>query len=87
MEDEPSTDDEITSVKEPSVTIVNAVPTGVRLVVPIARVDEDYVYVRTTKDLEQRYSRATGFEIQEGGAWSTWRLAGKDFRRFRKKPS
>jgi hypothetical protein len=84
VDDEPTADDEITSVRDPAVTIVHAVPTGVRLVVPITRVDDEYVYVNAGNE-EQRYSRATGYEIQPGGSWSAWRLAGKDFRRFKKK--
>jgi hypothetical protein len=55
-----------------------------RVVVPIHSVDDEWVYVHTPNEPEpRRFSRVTGFEHREGGGWSTWRLAGKDFRRFK----
>ena len=58
-----------------------------RIVVTVRGVDDDWVFVDDVEGSAnaepRRFSRATGFEHKEGGGWSTWRLAGKDFRRFK----
>lgn len=66
----------------PTVTVVDGWRGGERVVVPIDRFDEHFVYVNLAGD-EKRFSRETGFEIPEGGSWSRWRLCGKDHRAWR----
>ncbi|MFO0618949.1 MAG: hypothetical protein U0414_40550 [Polyangiaceae bacterium] len=66
------------------VTIVDAIPGGARAEVEVIALDEDIVTVRAGAEA-RRFSRISGFEIRPGGSWSTWRLAGSDFRLLRRK--
>lgn len=66
---------------EDRVTIVNGWRGGDRAVVPVVKVDSDYVWVEVLGEV-RRFSRSTGFEHPPGGTWSTWRLSGKDYRRL-----
>lgn len=55
-----------------------------RVVVTVRQVDDEWVVVDSSEGTEaRRFSRVTGFEHKEGGGWSTWRLAGRDFRRLK----
>lgn len=67
-----------------AVTIVDAVPGGARIEAKVVGLDEDVVTVGVG-DALRRFSRVTGFELKGGGSWSTWRLAGADFRLLRRK--
>jgi hypothetical protein len=82
VDDGPPSDEVVTSVSIPSVTLVDSVPDGARVEAPVLRIDRDFVHVRLA-GAERRFSRASGFEVRPGGGWSTWRLSGSDFRRVR----
>lgn len=66
------------------VTIVDSIPGGARLEVEVVSMDEDVLVVRVGAE-QRRFSRISGFELRGGGSWSTWRLAGSDFRLLRRK--
>jgi hypothetical protein len=84
MDDGPPSDQVVTAISLARVTLVNAVPDGERSAADVLRVDDDFVVVRH-QGVERRFSRHTGFEIRGGGSWSTWRLAGADFRTVRRR--
>lgn len=66
------------------VTIVDSIPGGARVEAVVESIDDDVVVVRAG-DALRRFSRISGFEIQGGGSWSTWRLAGSDYRLLRRR--
>jgi hypothetical protein len=67
-----------------TVTIVSGLRGAeLRVVVRVTELDDDWVFVAGEQGV-RRFSRATGFEHTEGGGWSTWRLAGTDYRRLKK---
>jgi hypothetical protein len=65
-----------------TVTLVNGVRPDERLVAEVVRVTERHIFVEAAGETK-RISRAAGFEHPPGGAWSAWRIAGEDHRRWR----
>ncbi len=66
------------------VTIVNGLRGAEqRILVPVIGLDDDWLFVEAD-GASRRFSRATGFEHTEGGGWSTWRLSGSDYRRYKR---
>lgn len=67
-----------------AVTIVDAVPGGARRETKVVELTDDLVSV-DVDGVVRRFSRISGFELKGGASWSTWRLAGADFRLLRRK--
>jgi hypothetical protein len=68
-----------------TVVIVNGANTDERLECEVVRVTGRHLYV-TENGATRRISRAAGFEHPPGGSWSTWRLSGRDRRRWQTEP-
>lgn len=73
--------DDETQRRAERVILVNGANTKERVEGEIVRVTDRHLFVMAL-GVMRRVSRAAGFEHPPGGGWSTWRLAGRDRRRW-----
>lgn len=74
-------DDTLPRPRRDKVVLVNGAATKERVEAEIQRITDKYLFV-STDGTSRRISRSAGFEHPPGGSWSTWRLCGRDRRRW-----